>query len=166
MPAKPDVSTSSSGPNYARAAAGIRDWRPRERHTGSGEFAGSNAYFGSPDGLIAELRERVLGLEEALNFAADCCNTLRRKERELIVAYAYALSRSTEQAASRKRLEAEEQTAHLKAQKIDAELAYGLARMACRTQESQLTAVQTAAGMLKQQLYMDHGGNEHKPYGG
>ncbi len=163
MPAKPDVS-SSSGPDYARAAAGIRDWRPRERHTGSGEFAGSNAYLGSPDGLIAELRERVLGLEEALNFAADCCNTLRRKERELIVAYAYALSRSTEQAASRKRLEAEEQTAHLKAPKVEAELAYGLARMACRTQESQLTAVQTAVGMLKQHLYMDHGGNEHKPY--
>lgn len=165
MPAKPDVS-SSSGPDYARAAAGIRDWRPRERHTGSGEFAGSNAYLGSPDGLIAELRERVLGLEEALNFAADCCNTLRRKERELIVAYAYALSRSTEQAASRKRLEAEEQTAHLKAQKVDAELAYGLARIACRTQESQLTAVQTAAGLLRKQRFLDHAGNEFKPYGG
>jgi len=161
VPATPDT---VSGPDFARGAAGIRDWRPRERHTGSGEFAGSNAYLGSPDGLIAELRERVLGLEEALNFAADCCNTYRRKERELIVAYAFALGQSIESAAARKKLEAEERTAHLKAQARDAELAWSLAKMACRTQESQLTAIQTAVGMLKQQLYMDHGGNKSKPY--
>ena len=156
MPAKPEVHIL---PDFdAEGDSGVRQWAPRKRHEGPGEeFRGSNVYLGSPQGIQEEIAERVLGLEDALGFAAECNNRLRRARRTRIMAYAHALAEIGDvgRGAAPKKLEAERITAQYKAHEKDSELAYDLARLACRTQEAQLTAVQTAAGMLGKQMYMD-----------
>lgn len=159
MPARPEV---HEPPDFAReGASGIREWKPRKRFAdngGGGQFHGSNVYLGDPEGIRQEIAERVLGLEDALGFAAECNTRLRQTRRARIMAYAHALAlvpNDVGRGAAPKILVAEQKTAKYKAQEKDAELAYDLARLACRTQEAQLTAVQTAAGMLKQQMFMD-----------
>lgn len=165
MPAKPDIIHGrlmpASGPDYDRGKSGIREWSPRERHAGSQglqEFRGSNVYLGSPDVILDALSESLLAQEESLRFAAECCTKVRQYDREYIIAYSHALASVPDdigRGAAPKKLEAERLTSDHKARLSDAKYAWSLARLACDTQKSQLSAVQTAAGMLKKQMEMD-----------
>lgn len=170
MPAKPDVSPSFApvkqwvDPSTGEVVEGsvapdgswepIEEWAPRRRF--GKEFGGSNVDLGSVPGLRSQLRECLLSSEEALAFAAGCCDRYRRYKAARIRSYAAAIKAQPDGGpAAPRKLKAEMLVAELVAREEDAKLAWDMAKLACKTLAEDKGAVQSAIKLLLNQADLD-----------
>jgi len=170
MPAKPEVSLSFEpvkewvDPSTGEVVKGsvaldgswepIGEWAPRRRF--GEDFGGSNVDLGSVEGLRYQLRQCLLSSEDALSFAAGCCDRYRRYKAARIRAYAAAIRAQPDGGpAAPRKLKAEMVIAELKAREEDASLAWEMAKIACKTLAEDKGAVQSAIKLLLNQADLD-----------